>query len=191
MKQDLVCVLSGDVPTTELRIERALMDRRDLRIERFLLNGFNTRKQHDIDFQGEDWLDDPRVQTHRKELEKIRADAVYARNTVENGVALRRYLQRLNLLTALTVSSETHIPRVKQIFEKVFPRCGFEYLTFDSCPEPNEELRLSRSRSEVYQRLFTGLMLFGLSSGRTDMAEVYVKRRYETKLGDLLTRLTR
>jgi len=54
-QKDLVCVVSADVPTTHLRIEKALQRFHDSRADLFVLNGFNDSTKHDSNFKGETW----------------------------------------------------------------------------------------------------------------------------------------
>lgn len=188
-KTDLICVVSGDIPTTELRIERALQRFYDSKAGLFLLNGFNTSTEHDGNFEGESWRDDVRVKSFYHELEKINPMAVHAKNTVVNGVKLREVLFNLGLKNAETVTSKTHMKRLQRIFYSIFPEGEFEHLSFSVCGEVNERVYKISATKELLEYPFTETMLAGIKRGDPNIAEIYDQRRYNGIVGKTLSLL--
>lgn len=192
-KYSLVCAVSaGDVDTTHLRIEGALKNIEKDKNSIFLLNGFNTFNEHDSDFQGQNWREDFRLKDIYLELEKFNPLVVYARNTVENGTALRRVKKYggygLSQGNALTVTSETHLRRLKKVFLYVFPEEEYSFLDFEKVGEPSAKLKIARSLSEALQYPLIEILLAGVKRGDENIAKIYEERRYSGKILSSLNR---
>lgn len=194
MTYSLVCAVSaGDIDTTHLRIEGALRNIGKEKDSIFLLNGFNTNNEHDVDFQGQNWRDDFRLRDIYLELEKFNPFVVYAKNTVENGTALRRVKNYsgydLSQRNALTVTSETHLRRLKRIFWHVFPKEEYDFLNFEKVREPNKKLKIVRTLSECLEFPVMEILLAGIKRGDNNINKIYEERRYSGKIGKTLSSL--
>ncbi|MBS3073552.1 hypothetical protein J4465_02030 [Candidatus Pacearchaeota archaeon] len=188
-QKDLVCVVSADVPTTHLRIEKALQRFHDSRADLFVLNGFNDSTKHDSNFKGETWRDDDRLKDIYKDLENLNKVILYARNTVENGVELRKVMNYSQYRSGEVITSDTHFIRLVRTFYSVFPEEEFNNLSFSRCREPSKKLTVIRTISEALEYPFTEAMLVGIKNGDSKIAEIYNQRRYHGKIGKALSSL--
>lgn len=158
-----------------------------------LLNGFNTDNEHDADFQGQNWRDDFRLKDIYLELENFNPFVVYAKNTVENGTALRRVknylIYSLSQENTLTATSETHLRRLKRIFWHVFPKEEYSLLDFKKVKEPSKKLKIVRNLSETIEYPITEILLAGIERGDKNIDKIYEERRYSGKIGKTLSSL--
>jgi hypothetical protein len=177
---DLIDVVSAsDVPTTHLRIEKAFQRYHDSQAGLLVLNGFNTADFHDADFEGETWRDDVRLVDIYRELDPLYPVVLYARNTVENGLRLRKFMYG-NLLDSETVTSRTHMPRLKMIYGRVFPQDEFDRMAFSASEEPKGTY-LPRLIKEAANRIAAAWLLSGIERGDWRIDKEYAERRYSKK----------
>jgi hypothetical protein len=175
-KIDLIDVVSGDVATSQLRIEKALQRYHDSGASVFVLNGFNTSANHDDGFEGESWRDDERLIDIYKELEKLNPSVLYARNTIENGLRLREFISG-NKIYSETVTSRTHLPRLKKMYWYVFPNQEYNNLSFSTSKEPNGTY-LKRTILEGTKILSLKKLMSGIERGSWDIDKQYAIKRY-------------
>lgn len=188
-QKDLVCVVSADVPTTHLRIEKALQRFHDSNAGLFVLNGFNNSTKHDKDFQGKNWRDDPRLQDPEiyHKIEKLNYLVLYAQNTIENGVELRKVLNYSPYKFGEVITSDTHFIRLVRTFYSVFPEGEFNNLKFSRCREPSKKLAITRALSEALEYPLTEAMLAGIKRGDPKIGEIYAQRRYHGPIGKAIS----
>ena len=178
---DLIDVVSaGDVATTHLRIEKALREYSDGGARVFVLNGFNNgiSGPHDSDFEGETWRDDFRLVDIYRDLEKeVDPTVLYARNTIENGLGLRNIVYGKDW-DIETVTSKTHLSRLKKMYWYVFPDGEFEKLSFVGSKEPSY---LKNFAKETVKNLMLPKLMSGIKRGFWDVDKQYAAKRYGEK----------
>lgn len=141
---EAIIVLSGkDERTNYLRIEKALELCKSSERAKFVLNGFP--KDYEINSSS------------------INTYILEAKNTEENAYATKKFCRKHRIESIAVVSSETHLPRVKQIFHKFFK--NYQDIEFISVKEPTERLRKRMVVKELLERIATSAELLGLKRG--------------------------
>jgi vancomycin permeability regulator SanA len=175
----LICILSGDTINTKLRVDKALKIYQKRKAERLFLNGFN-----------KNWKKDQRLKEHLDKLSRINTSFCYARNTVENIVKLREYLEKKDYKRIIIVSSKTHIKRIKMILKFILNKKLIKKIKLKSCKEVNKIIEKENKISERLRLIIEKAILEDIPKNCKDIVREYNKRRYSKKIEKEIEKLT-